>query len=200
MKSKSTHILVPMVIITMAILFSSCGKSNKASDKIVVNDNIIQTKEFSVNSDSTDLNTSANGTVFIKGSEGIPEGIQIVAHIEVDPDDWGGVVFYIPKKWNIESINSSYPENQDTAKPADYIATFSTGDTERYEWDKFVEVGRDRSHIPTGGGTGTVVIDLIADKDVIQQSEKFNITVAVGSDEKDGTKIMETDSTTIEIP
>ncbi|WP_304944043.1 hypothetical protein, partial [Vallitalea guaymasensis] len=96
MKSKSSYILISMVIITMAILLSSCGKSKKASDKIVVNDNIIQTKDFSVNSDSTDLNTSANGTVFIKGSEGTPEGIQIVAHIEVDSDDWGGVVFYIP--------------------------------------------------------------------------------------------------------
>jgi len=45
----------------------------------VVNENIIEVKSFSVNSDSTEMNILAKGTVFIKRADGIPEHVQIVA-------------------------------------------------------------------------------------------------------------------------
>ncbi|WP_199615277.1 hypothetical protein [Paenibacillus alkalitolerans] len=61
-----------------------------------------------------------------------------------------------------------------------------------------IEVGRDRSYRPTGGGTGTVVIDLVPDKDTKHQPETLKVGVEVGSSEKDGVKIMGTDS--IEVP
>lgn len=63
-----------------------------------------------------------------------------------------------------------------------------------------VRVGRGHSYIPTGGGTGTVVIDLVLDKDITLQPDIFNIMVAVGSDEKDGIKIEGPDHISIEIP
>ncbi|OBZ17644.1 hypothetical protein A7975_07275 [Bacillus sp. FJAT-26390] len=69
-------------------------------------------KSFRVNSESTDLNTTAKGTAFVKGNKAGVEQIQIVASIEVDPIDWGGVSFYIPDTWFISNIVSSYPENK----------------------------------------------------------------------------------------
>lgn len=69
-----------------------------------------------------------------------------------------------------------------------------------YEYNTMVQVGRDCSYIPTGGGTGTVVLDLVLNKDITPQPETFNIMVAVGSDEKDGVKIEGPDYIEISIP
>ncbi|NIK75520.1 hypothetical protein FHS15_000620 [Paenibacillus castaneae] len=102
------------------------------------------------------MKTAAKGTIFVKGNEGKVEQVQIIASIEIDPNDWGGVAFYIPPKWHISNIMISYPENKTQSKPADYVATWTTADTEN-EWKAWIEVGRDRSYRPTGGGTGTVV-------------------------------------------
>ncbi|CEO88178.1 hypothetical protein [Syntrophaceticus schinkii] len=199
-KIKAIYILLTVLIISMiTILLSGCHQSNISADMIIANEKIIQVKDFSVNSNSTTLKTSAKGTIFVKGTEGVPEHIQIVARIEIDPDDWGGVAFYIPKKWNVSSISSSYPENKAQAIPADYVSTWFTA-SDRYKWQKSVEIGRDRSYRPTGGGTGTVVINLVPDTNAMQQSETFDITVEVGSDEKNGIKIVGTDGTSIQIP
>lgn len=64
-----------------------------------------------------------------------------------------------------------------------------------------VEIGTSHNWRPTGGGTGTVVIDLVPDeKNAIQQSETFDITVAVGSDDKNGKRIAQPDHISIKIP
>lgn len=200
MTKRVWNVLFGVFIITViATLLFGCRQNNNSFEKPLVNENIIGIKDFSVNSDSTELNTSAKGTVFIQGVEGIPEHIKIVALIEIDPDDWGGVYIYIPRKWNIESITNSYPENEAQANSYKYVSTCFTA-AEKYEWNKWIEIGRSSSYEPTGGGTGTVVIDLVADKDAVQQSETFNIMIAVGSDEKNGRHILGPDSTSIEIP
>lgn len=200
MKIKTRYILLFAVLITIvtAIIFQLSSKEEKPFHDTAVNEKIVQTRSFSVNSDSTDLNTSAKGTVFIRGDEGMIKHIQIVASIEIDPNDWGGVAFNIPDKWYISNITSSYPENETPSNPEDYSTTWTTASNEA-EWTSRIEVGRDRSYRPTGGGTGTVVIDLVPDQNAIRPSETFNIAVAVGSDERNGTKIVDTDSINIPI-
>lgn len=201
MKIKARHSTPYIFIVAViAMLLVSCGQNNNASDNTTVNENIIQTKGFSVNSISTGMNTSANGTVFIRGADGTAEHVQIVALIEIDPNDWAGVTFYISDNWHISSIISSYPENKAQSQPARHYVSTWTSKGSKYELSKLIEVGRDRSYIPTGGGSGCVVIDLYPDKNVIQQSETFNMMVAVGSDERDGIKISQPDFITLEIP
>lgn len=113
MNMKARYILLAVLIITVTtILLLLTSKQEKPFHDTTINEKIVQTRSFSVSSDSTDLNTSAKGTVFIKGDEGIPGHVQIVASIEIDPNDWGGVAFYIPDKWYISNIISSYPENE----------------------------------------------------------------------------------------
>ncbi|GMQ60744.1 hypothetical protein AN1V17_51470 [Vallitalea sediminicola] len=198
MKIKERYILLTILII-IAILFLATIKTKDSSNEVLVNKDIIQVRSFGVNSYSTEMNTSAKGTVFIKGEESIPEHVQIISWIEIDPDDWGGVAFYIPDQWQISNITSSYPENEAQMTSADYVATWSTTDS-KYELNTMIEIGRDRSYIQTGGGTGTVMIDLVLDKNVKVQPETFNIMISVGSDEKDGVMIEGPDSIYIEIP
>lgn len=199
MKTKAKYILLNLLtLIIITMLIYGCHKNNSLEDRAPVNDDLIQVKTFSVSSDSTQLNTSAKGAIFVKGTEDVPEQIQIVAQIEVDPDDWGGVAFYIPKKWDIESIESSYPDS-DNAKSSGYTSTWITASDE-YEWNKYIEIGRSSSYEPTGGGAGTIVIDLVTNNDEVNQSDKFNIMIAVGSDEKNGAKIFGRDNIKVEIP
>lgn len=85
-----------IMILSLLFVFisvSACQKDSK-SDKnnIEVNQNIVLQRNFNVSSDSTKLNTSAEGTIFIKEVEGTPKQIKIVAWIEIDHDDWSGVL------------------------------------------------------------------------------------------------------------
>ncbi|MBO8172474.1 MAG: hypothetical protein H0Z33_11325 [Bacillaceae bacterium] len=195
---KARYILFAGLTITVpTMIFLLISTDKKTFHNTTVNENIIQIRDFSVNSDNTDLNTSVNGKVFIRGEEGIPEHVQIVASVEIDPKDWGGVAFYIPDHWYISNVTSSYPENEMQSKAADFVSIW-TSDDKKYEWNAMIEVGRDRRYIPTGGGTGTVIIDIVPDQDINLQSETFSIKAEVGSEDKDGIKIFGPDS--IEVP
>ena len=189
-----------LVLFCFMITLSACEKGSiKEMDDPRINKNIILQDSFNVSADSSKLNTSAIGTVFIKEVKGNPEEIQIISSIEIDPSDWGGVTFYIADGWRVSNITSSYPENEPQLMPADYIATWTTSDS-RHEWGKRIEIGRDRDYVPTIGGTGTIVIDLALEKKISPAPKIFELLVAVGSDEKGGVKIVETDNTKVSIP
>jgi hypothetical protein len=199
MNQKKGYTLIAVAIFTViaaSVFFSGCIEEKKLHDGTKVNADVIQIKDFSIKSISSGLNTSARGTIFIKGAEGISENAQIVALIEIDPSDWGGVAFDIPKGWQIAGIKSSYPENVTSATPEDYISTWTTADPD-YERSTMIEVGRDRGYALTRGGNGTVVIDLVR-TDASNQPDTAVVLITVGSDEKNGIKICGTDY--IEIP
>ena len=194
MNQKNECILIAVavfIVITAAVFFTGCIKEENSYDNTDVNEGVIQIKNFSVISKSSDVNTSAKGTIFVKGAGEVPENVQIVALIAIDPDDWGGVAFDIPAGWQISGIISSYPENDSIATPTDYVSTWTTADPD-YEWNSRIEVGRDRGFTQTKGGTGTVMIELVP-VDTAIRPDTAGILIAVGSDEKNGVKIYGTD-------
>lgn len=197
LKVISYILLAVLITIVATMLFQLSSKKEKPIHSTAINEDVVQVRSFSVNSDSTELNTSAKGTVFVWGDEGRAKHIQIVASIEVDPKDWGGVSFRIPDKWYISNIISSYPENKTQSKSEDYVSTWTTADTDS-KWRTRIEVANELYRPRTGGGTGTIVIDIVHDKDEKHQPETFKIGVTVGSNEKNGVKIIGTDF--IEIP
>lgn len=190
---------IAIIIIVIATIFSSCNQDLEYVDDVKINEKIICSKDFYVSSESTDLATSVRGTVFLSGVEGIAEHAQIVALIDIDGYDWGGVVFYIPKKWHISSITSSYPQDENEKIPEDYVAIWTPADTE-YEWCAMIEIGRDRSYASTESGKATVVIELDINKERMSTSEVFSIIVGVGCEEKDGLRSIHPDYKLIEIP
>ncbi|MDQ0255574.1 hypothetical protein J2S74_002956 [Evansella vedderi] len=187
-----------ITIIVLTAILSGCNRVLDDIDDVTINNKIIQYKDFHVKSESTELDTSVRGTVFLYGEE-VPEHAQIIALIEIDPDDWGGVAFYIPEKWNISNVTSSYPEEKNEEKPENYIAIWNT-ESERYELTTMIEIGTGRNYIPTGGGKGAIIIDLDINKATdISTSDIFNIIVEVGSEEKDGIRSIRPDYEFIEI-
>ncbi|WP_433708383.1 hypothetical protein [Paenibacillus illinoisensis] len=196
MKRRTTFILALLLSILVITLLWQLNQ-NTSSIEPTVNGNIVQVRSFHLRSDSTHLKTSTKGSVFVKGEHGQFEQIQIVAEIEIDPLDWGGVAFYIPDHWQVSSITSSYQGNQLTLIPEDYISIWKTSGKDA-SWRTMVEVGRDRSYVPTGGGTGTVMINLIPEQISMSTSESIAIGIEVGSKEENGKRMMGTDS--IEVP
>lgn len=198
MKNNLSVIIIMILIIT---IISGCKQDLDNPEQVTTNEKIIQSKDFHVNSDSTELETSVRGTVFLSGEEGVREHAQIVALVEIDPDDWGGVVFYISDKWHISSITSSYPEDKKEKIPEDYVSVWTTVEETKHGWNKMIEIGRDTSRFtPTGGGKGAVVIELDINKETISTSDVFSMTVGVGSEEKDGIRSVHPDWKLIEIP
>jgi hypothetical protein len=198
MKAKHIFLAVLIVLVCATVLWHHF-RAETPSDRTAANETVLQTGAFRVRSDSTDLNTSATGTVFMKGTEGTADQIQIVAFIEIDPDDWGGVSIYLPRGWYIAGLQSSYPEEDAQVSPADDVSVWNTAESD-YELNKAIEIGRSHDYIPTGGGTGTVVIDLAPDPDAAASSASFHMMVAVGCDEKNGMKIVGPDSVELELP
>lgn len=202
MKVKIRYVLLLaslVSIMVIIIVFQLPSHQEQTFHKTLVNENIVQTKTFGVNSVSTALNTSVKGIVFVRGNDGMAEHIQIVASIEIDPNDWGGVAFYIPEKWYISNVISSYPDNATQSNPEDYVSTWSTSEMDNV-MNAWIEIGRDRSYRPTGGGTGTVVIDLVPYKNTKDKPVTFELGVEVGSNANGGHKVMGTDSIKVPVP
>ncbi len=184
------------VIVTAAVLMlGACGSGE--TDTPVVNENLIQKDCFKISAESSGLDTCASGTVFCESGDSTSVHIKIAAQIEIDPDDWGGVSFSFTDGWEITGALCSYPDDQTAVSYQ--AAIWRTADSDA-EWDKMIEIGRDRlGNSPSDGGTGTVIIDLEpASNDV--QPDAFNMIVAVGCEEKDGFNAVGTDTVTVNMP
>ncbi|MBE7680770.1 MULTISPECIES: hypothetical protein [Paenibacillus] len=197
MKKRSKYlILLFMFIVIVSILFF-LNFNKKEANEPVVNGNIIQVKNFDLDAKSTNLKTMTEGSIFVEGEKEHIDHIKIVAHVEIDPVDWGGVAFYIPDQWSVSSITSSYPEHQPKLKPAEYVSTWMNSSDDS-SWRTMIEIGRERNFTANGGGTGTIVIDLSPDQKGMSPSESLKIGIEVGSEEKNGKRVMGTDS--VEVP
>ncbi|WP_041613455.1 hypothetical protein [Paenibacillus sp. JDR-2] len=175
------------------ILLSS--KQDQSIQEVTVNEKILSSQNFSLDAASSGLNTSAKGTVFVKETSKKLQTIQIVALIEIDPKDWGGVAFYVPKDWMIAKIESSYTENQTAISPDNYASTWTNSDKNAY-WHSWIEFGRDRRYETGQGGTGIVKIELVSNKKL----NTFELTVEAGSAVHGNVKKMGTDTIRVPIP
>ncbi|MBN2239075.1 MAG: hypothetical protein JW712_04825 [Dehalococcoidales bacterium] len=169
----------------------------KAKPGFTANEKVIFYKDFDITSESTKLDTSVRGTIFISGSEDLLESAQIIAWVDIDPDDWGGVMFGISNEWDISTITSSYPGDGTIKKPEESIAIWNTLSA-RYKFNKMIEIGTNR-YKPTGGGVGMVVIQLNANSDSLRTTDVLHFTIGVGSSETDGIRSIFPDYFTIEI-
>ncbi|WP_433583265.1 hypothetical protein [Paenibacillus amylolyticus] len=198
MKKRSKYLIVlfMFIAIVFVLLFSNTNK-NEANEP-VVNGNIIHVKNFDLDAKSTNLKTMTQGSIFVESEKQYIDHIKIVAHVEIDPADWGGVAFYIPDQWSVSSITSSYPEHQPKLKPAEYVSTWMNSSDDS-SWRTMIEIGRERNYIANGGGTGTIMIELSPDKKGESPSNSLKFGIEVGSEDKAGKRVMGTDSVEVHV-
>ncbi len=185
---------VCLVILALMLAVTSCSHD---TTRIPQNEGIIAFEEFCVSSESTELETYTRGTIFVRENKGNNEyHVQIVAWVEVDPKDWGGVEFAIPFGWEVIGITSSYTSGSEYKdNPADNISVLSStsNPSESFKFPRLVRV--------EGGGRGNLLIEIDS-----TSSEKnpwpgvLKVRVGVGSDERDGVRIQYPDWQEIEIP
>lgn len=76
-----------------------------------------------------DSNTVATGNVYVQNVQGQMKAT-IIAAVVIGEDDWGGVSFYIPKGWNVLSVLSSYPNEDNKDKANSNASVWNTNDSE----------------------------------------------------------------------
>ena len=184
-----------IAIITLTAVSCDYDDGPKPSE-YTTNEDLICSESFYVGSESTDLDTWTSGTIFLSGENGIVKHAKIVAMVEIDPEDWGGVTITVPKGWKISSMLNSCPEDQGE-DPSDFITTWFTADRNS-EYNEIIVIGTDLLPPSMGGGTGTVIIELDTTENA--STELFQTTIGVGSTVRNGYNVTNPDHKTIEIP
>ena len=135
-----------------------------------------------MSSSSSDLTTSVTGTVFVYGSRQGVSHAQIAATFNVDPNDWAGVEFFFPQGVTVTKVECSYPQETSSS-----YATGSDHSSASVWWSPSVgsrvDIARSLTKVPSGGGSGTALIDVDIDEAVFD-SHKAVFTVGVGEGEK----------------
>jgi hypothetical protein len=170
-------ILIVVSFIGLTVL--SCNRPVEYSSP--ANQDLANFKDFSVNAGSVGLNTNVRGTIFVKGnnSDRINEcTVQIIALIEIDDEDWGGVSFYIPDGWRITGISSDYPRGNPV--PEAYTSSWHTAAD--MDFPTFVEIGHTKFRSDLNqGGTGSLIIELAPVHTTRELPENLKIKIGVGS-------------------
>ncbi len=189
------HTILCMLLFLSLFSLAACSSNKEKDSSTKINQNTIQIKEFEVSTELSDSNTVAKGNVYVQNSHDNVR-ITIVASIIIGENDWGGVSFLIPAGWNISSALSSFPYGSGN-EASNNAAIWNTADTES-EWKSFVEIGQNHSQTPTGGGEGTVFLELTRDENAAI-SDDFSLLVSVGSELTEGVPVVGTVSTSVEI-
>jgi hypothetical protein len=169
--------LVPVI----SIMAASCGKA--ASTPAKVNQDVIASWSFSLDAASVSLTTKTSGTIFAKSNDARKNDRKVVisARVEIDPADWGGVSFSIPKGWEVSAVTSDYPQGE--PNPESHTSTIYTGSTQG-EYQRIVEIGNTKhGAAEPQGGVGSVIIELVPMPGNQAIGDSVEIGIAVGSSE-----------------
>jgi hypothetical protein len=166
------------LLLLLGIGSISCSSHN--DDDIFANVNVINYKDFFLSAESLGLTSSIRGTIFIKGDVNQPNQrhAQISAWIELDPQDWGGVGFYLKEGsgWEVTSVTTDYPQGYPVPETETFVFTS--------DWNRSVAIGRqwpwrERKNHP--GGKGSFIMELDPDHTKKDLPEDFTIGISIGS-------------------
>ena len=163
------------------LLALACGCARRASEPQAVVTPLLGSGSFRV--EAEELGTRAEGSVLVYEKERGVLGIRLAAQITVGPEDWGGAAFSFPAGCRLENVLCSYPEDGTGAEPPVNVWT-TAGENEKYTI--VVEIARSREQEPTGGGAGTVVIDVSFPCGKPDPPDRLDFAVECGGRVKNG--------------
>ena len=182
-------ILVPVAL--------SCSDTGEVLNPTPPNEVVINSEDFYVGSNSTDLETFTRGTVSIKKDDSGNYLVQIEAWVEIDSGDFGGVAFMIPSGWKLTRITGSYPEYY----PEYYIETRDTRGYGYPEWGTRVNIGCSACGGSYAGDTkGSVLMEIESTSEEPNPFPGvFKTSIGVGYEKREGYSVLYPDSKTIEL-
>jgi hypothetical protein len=188
------YVAIFLVLTLFGLISISC-RGASSNPPYQVNTELINFKDFFISAESINLGTSVRGTIFVKGDIKNPKEriIQIAAWVEVDPNDWGGVGFYIDHPWKVTSVSTDFP--QGNTKPEQQFRIFTSGDPSA---PLYLTIGNSKDSPSNGrGGKGSVIMELGPISSEQNLPENLEMTVGVGSK---GENIQNPVSETIMVP
>jgi hypothetical protein len=171
--------LLGVFTIVSLILFLCYSCRNNNQD--IENKDAVNFRDFYMSAESIGLSTTAEGTILLKGNHDNPNQVLIIGWIEIDSRDFGGVSFGIPNDWKVNGITSSYPYGTPVPQNEHYSVVNTINHTLSQPFQTFVEVGS--LHSKTGGGKGSVMIELEPSSQ--KRLDNLEIQISVGSQTND---------------
>ena len=154
MNKRKRMLLLSALVLACALCLCACSRSAPAVSGAA--SPLSGSGSFRVNAE--ELETSADGTILIYEKEKDVLGIRIVSSVSVGPEDWGGVAFYLPPGCSLDNVLCTYPGDGEAEAGDDPVVLWTTV-SENVKYSTAIEIGRSRSQISRGGGSGTVVIE-----------------------------------------
>jgi hypothetical protein len=178
------NLLLFILAILLTLNVVACREITNVPHLQSSNMEVINYRNFYLDSAATGQNTYVRGSIFTKQNKQNKANyhLQIVSWIEIDPQDIGGVTFHIPAGWYVSSINTDFP--QGNSKPEDYTSVWynnyynQTPETGKPIW---IQVGGiEMTHRADAFGKGNVIIEIepISLKDI--PPDDFEIKITVG--------------------
>jgi hypothetical protein len=192
-------VLILIVISSfLSLLVTAC--KNEVIPSQPINIDVLNYSDFYLNTDSVGLDTYTQGTVFIAGDQSDTKArhVQIVAWINVDPLDVGGISFTLPVGWTIKAIVSDFPQGK--PDPAKYMVLFDIVDNNKYQ--QFIKIGGSAEPaILPGGGKGCIRIDIdpMESQAAYIDMNNFELMISAGS-KKEAILTVFPCGTTLQIP
>jgi hypothetical protein len=175
--------MLPVTLSLLLICGMTACSSHRRQD-IPENEDVLLTVPFALDASAVGLDTSVQGSAFVMGDEGNPKDrrIMVIATLNIDPSDWGGIEFGIPGDWDILSITSSYPDG--SSSPEDYVSAVRVYDDPTPDVDEGICIGWNNI-APTsasgGGGFGSLSFEIKPSSVVGDLPEYISMTIGLGS-------------------
>ena len=153
-------------------------------------------QSFCVTSDRDGTEADGYVEIYVKNENTL--GIRIRADLTIGPEDWGGVAFYLPAGCILDSVKCTYPEKNGLPADDPPVNVWTTA-AENEKYTTMIEIGRDRSKTPGGGGVGEVLIEASCPRDSAAPNGSLTFGVDCGAEEKDGYVLMGVSHTEITV-
>ena len=184
--------MITVLAVFLCFTASSCsiGRSNVSSPSY---QNYFASKQFYVDAKNIGLKSLAQGTIFVTGEKDKlgTYKVQICAQISIDPNDFGGVVFAVPKKdWKLSEVLTDYPSGVSGMKEP-------IGDMGSLDYSSVVIGERAPGGLSQSiGGSGNIIINFESTQTTDSRIKNVVVLIRLG---KDGANIWPVGQT-IDIP
>jgi hypothetical protein len=183
MMNKTVRCLLP-VVLSLLLICAVTGCDSHSRQDIPENEDVLLTVPFALDASAIDMETSVQGTAFVLGDadNSGDRRIMVIATLNIDPRDWGGIEFDFPGDWDILSITSSYPEGD--LSPEDYVSAVRVYDDPTPDVTEGICVGWNSlpaASASGGGGFGSLSFEIKPSSVVGDLPEYISMTIGLGS-------------------
>jgi hypothetical protein len=172
-------LILTAILCSLSLFLTACRRVEIPQP--LVNVNVLHCQDFYLDTKTVDLATYTQGTIFVTRDEAHPTipHLQIVAWMEIDSRDFGGIQFKIPIGWKLTNLVTDYPQSGED--PALHITTWYGPEGEDY-YRILINIGGVWSiYDEVKGGKGMIVINIEPSGYLSELPDSLELNIGAGS-------------------